>query len=155
MRRSCNVLTSLDLVICGWCIFGLLCSLILALVALVSLPDAMPPAVAGYADINFVVSVAAIICFAIYYGGLTKGISPRDLEAISWRGLPFWMRAIAGALSTAGIIVFFLPAALRLIGFYNPSASGLPSTLSGAVGIIIYSSFPLQIYSVRLQLPRS
>lgn len=135
-------------------IIGLVASAILAVVELSTLPESHGDLFKIARLLNFLWAVIVIIIFSGYYNKLTECM-PRDISANMYAGCPAWMQYSCGVAVALGVLLFFAPKIMELLGVASPSdGRELPATLSAGFGLIVNASLPAQTYSIRNLQPR-
>jgi hypothetical protein len=132
------------------CIVGLGASLALSVWGLLIIPNPLPdlPSILGKLIIVAILPIG--ILFVIRYQQLTRNVKPRLVGKMLYQGCPGWMKSMCYFCMLVGVIFFFLPMVLELVGAI-PRNNGefLPGTFPGGAGLLAYSALPAQLYSLK------
>ncbi|MBT9539152.1 hypothetical protein [Thiobacillus sp.] len=150
-KRTNMMSRLIDTSIFAGSLIGLLASVVLAVVGVAVAPAPLT----GLAD-----SVSKGVMFGLFpvggafvlrYNNLTQDTTPREVQKWGYRGCPPWMRYACYGLMIAGLVLFFMPALFESLGSIPKSdGSAFPSTVPGGFGLLAYSAFFGQLYSLKV-----
>lgn len=132
-------------------LIGLLASLALAVVGIVVAPAPLTGVADSLAKIVMLGLFPVGGAFVLRYQHLTQDTTPREVQKWGYYGCPPWMRYTCYGLMTAGLVLFFMPAFTESTGSIpKGGGSEFPSTVPGGFGLLAYSAFFGQLYSLKV-----
>jgi hypothetical protein len=140
----------LDFAIYGASSIGLLLSTVLSIFGIFAFPQPLSGWPASLAIKLIFLLVPIGVVFVLRCNNLNYDRTQREIAKTMYTGCPSWMRTTAYLLMALGLILFFLPGLWEVLG-YIPHSSGnsMPSTTPGGFGLLAFSTFIAQLYSVK------
>jgi hypothetical protein len=142
-------LTLLDLSIFLLSAAGFLNSAALSIIGLILLPNQLTGFQLLVGEWNLISVVIVGSIFGARHHALTDELTRREIRLRMYHGCPRWMRLACFTSMIAGAMLFYLPAVLEYFELSERfTGSGMPSTVPGGFGLLCFSSFFAQLYSL-------
>jgi hypothetical protein len=135
-------------------VVGLLLSAALAIRGLVIFPSPMTGVFATVGKWVLLALFPVGFAFVLRYQSLTRDWTRRKVRHLQYSGCPPWMKRMAYCNLGIGVVLFFLPGVLEMVGYipkgdYSSFGKEFPSTVAGGFGLMAYSAFFAQLYSIK------
>lgn len=131
-------------------LLGLLASLVLAVVGVAVAPVPLTGVADSLAKVVMLGLFPVGGAFVLRYHSLTQDTTPREVQKWGYGGCPPWMRYTCYGLMIVGLVLFFMPAFFESVNSTSKSGSSEFPTVPGGFGLLAYSAFFGQLYSLKV-----